>query len=142
MAHQQRPPEVGGWQKRHRKLTWVPTIIVSEYMVAFRQWWTTLQPSNRNTSGKWPLPRDLPGDTDWSRLLHTGPHGFFLVMMALSWWAHCAVSQDSATEFDAVAEDVNWALVTALKSISTNPAKRSLADLTNKEEVDLQPKKK
>jgi hypothetical protein len=128
---------VGGWQKRARKFSNIPTIKVGEFVGAFREWWKALQPPNRDMSSGWPPPRDLSDDTDWSSLSHTGRNGVFLVMMSLSWWAHHATSPALVAEFDNVVEDVNWAFTTIVKFTSTNPAKRSQDD-----EAGVQPRKR
>lgn len=88
-------------------------------------------------SGGWPPLRNLPEDADWSKLSHTGPNGVFLIMMALSWWASQVIQPALVAEFDGVVEDVNWAFMSVLKSIPTNPAKRS-----HDGETDEQPKKR
>lgn len=143
IAPQKRPAEIGWWLKRHRKLASVPPLKTSHYIGQFREWWKVLQPPNRDMSGSdWPPPRDLPEDSDWSSLCRTGSNGFFIVMMALSWWAHHITSPASVVEFDSMAEDVNWAVRMMLKLVTTNSAKRSHSDLMTDDQEDQSPKKR
>lgn len=88
-------------------------------------------------SGAWPPPRDLPDDTNWLSLTHSGTNGVFLIMMALSWWAHYALSPALIVEFDNMVEDVNWVFMTILNLMPVILGKRSHED-----ETDIQPRKK
>ncbi len=93
-------------------------------------------------SGDWPPPRHLPNDSDWSILRCTGLNGFFIVMMTLSWWAHHLTSPASVEKFDLLAEDVNWAVVMMLKTLTVNPMKHSHSDMMANDQEDQSSKKR
>ncbi len=120
----------------------MPDFIFSEFICGFRKWWKILQPPNRDMSGTWPPPQDLPDDSNWLKLRRSGRNGTFLVMLGLSWWARKAITPALTAEFDLMAEDVNWALVTMLRSIPGNSAKRMHSDLMEDGVEDKQPRKR
>ncbi|KIL55650.1 hypothetical protein M378DRAFT_59930, partial [Amanita muscaria Koide BX008] len=82
-----RPEQVKLWLKHARKIKSPPCIArVSEYSDAWCRWWMSMQPEWRKDQ-QWPPSRDVPADTSWVTLLRSGPIGFFLIVVSLSWWA-------------------------------------------------------
>lgn len=108
-------------------------------MGVFQEWWKGLQPPSRDMSGDWPPPRVIPDGADWSGLMRNGPNGFYLVVVALSWWVSHATTQALREEFDSIVDDVNWVLMILL-GLMSGSGKRS-RDLVDDEEND-QPRKK
>ncbi|KAI0689411.1 hypothetical protein C8T65DRAFT_516507, partial [Cerioporus squamosus] len=88
-----RPEEVSPWMKDSRdyeKLT-VNTLDPDRFCAKWREWWASLQPACRRTSGNaasaWPLARVLPQDAaEWDSLWKGGQCGLFLVVICVAWW--------------------------------------------------------
>jgi hypothetical protein len=59
----------------------------------------------------------------------TGPNGFFLIVLALSWWGKLVTDRlvDSA-EFETAIDDVLWVLSHIVSGIPSKLAKRRLDD--------------
>ncbi|KAI0042929.1 hypothetical protein FA95DRAFT_1466290, partial [Auriscalpium vulgare] len=84
-----RPEEVKVWFKGGRKPAKPPPLkSVSEYADNWLSWWTSMQPDWRKGDGSWPLERPVGDEayTGWEALCRGGSHGFFIVIISLSWW--------------------------------------------------------
>ncbi|EIW58928.1 uncharacterized protein TRAVEDRAFT_123156, partial [Trametes versicolor FP-101664 SS1] len=108
-----RPDEVRIWMKNHCLYEKLPKIkSPSQFSVAWRKWWISLQPSSR-TKGDvtlWPLPQNEPVDaTEWGSVARGGCNGFFLVVLTLAWWMWAALNENTSTSTIVEAlEDVSW----------------------------------
>ena len=78
-AEQHRPSQVGVWIKRARLIGDIPLIKDLEgYADRMRDWWRAVQPSWRKLGGdpdenpNWPLPRDVPEQSEWDKLKKGG----------------------------------------------------------------------
>lgn len=89
-----RPSQVKFWISRARKYSIIPEIEeVSVYATTLLSWWDSIQPEWRKGDGSRPqaiyVNRDPDKDedvSDWAELKKSGPNGFFIVMLAFSWW--------------------------------------------------------
>ena len=85
-----------------------------------------MQPDWRSQGSVWPPPRDIPAvGHNWGKLAHSGPSGFFLVIMALGWWGKLVESHSGdLAEFEVAMDDVLWVVCNIIDSLSKAPAKR------------------
>ncbi|KAH9887554.1 hypothetical protein C8Q73DRAFT_617778, partial [Cubamyces lactineus] len=83
-----RPMQVRQWIQTHRQYEKIPTIRnVAQYGAEWELWWHALQPEMRlGEAGELQRPEALAEGDSWSVLRRGGPNGFFLVLLALSWW--------------------------------------------------------
>ncbi|KAF9470362.1 hypothetical protein BDN70DRAFT_766460, partial [Pholiota conissans] len=83
-----RPAEIGWWMKNARKLNRSPKISKpADFILSWRQWWVAMQPECRRDGTTWPPTHDLSGGDDhWAKVSYSGPNGFFLLILSLSWW--------------------------------------------------------
>lgn len=99
--------------KNHRLYEKLPKIkSPSQFSVAWKKWWVSLQPPSRTIGDvtPWPLPKIEPVDaTEWGSVARGGCNGFFLVVLTLAWWMWAVLNEN--TNPDAVMEaleDVGW----------------------------------
>ena len=89
-----------------------------------------MQPEWRSPDVGWPLSRVIPeGDHSWSVLEHAGPNGFFLILMALSWWVQaveCKIDLDE--DLLGALDDVLWVLTNIIKGTERSK-KRGIDDV-------------
>jgi hypothetical protein len=58
------------------------------------------------------LIKVLPADAAWGPVLHGGPNGFVLIVIALSWWFHSANGNGELDEdLRSAIDDVNWVVL-------------------------------
>jgi hypothetical protein len=111
-----RPEEITVWQKSGRKYTVMPDLSdkLPSFAASWWRWWKTLQPSWRM---KEPLrlSRKVPQNPDWSVLDKGTANGFFVIVLALGWWAlgikHLGVVDEISIKnlLEAI-EDTTWVL--------------------------------
>ena len=106
-----RPSEIGSWLKNGRKkYSLTPKITgVYKYKKAWYSWWRGLQPAWRLLkSGA--LSQEVP-DTgeEWDSLRRGGPNGFFMIIMAFSWWVEAMGGVDDEELCDTL-DDIIWVL--------------------------------
>lgn len=121
-----RPREISWWMKNNRKLNRYPKILKpADYIISWRQWWSKLQPDWRLEGAAWPLSRDIPVGGQVSMFAYSGPNGFFLIILSLSWWGKMAADGlVDAEELETAVDDVLWVLTQVVGGISCIPAKR------------------
>jgi hypothetical protein len=112
--------------KNNRKLNRYPKILKpTDYIIAWRRWWSSLQPDWRFEGVSWPPSRDIPRGGQISMFAYSGPNGFFLIILSLSWWGKMVedglVDSD---EFEMAVDDVHWVLSHVIGGLSCIPAKR------------------
>ncbi|PIL29362.1 transporter [Ganoderma sinense ZZ0214-1] len=121
-----RPPEIREWMQVGRSYENLPCITPRVFGQAWKDWWTSLQPSSRvDGDTPWPLLRVEPVDcAEWDVLWRAGPNGFFLVVLSLAWWLW-AVSENEEEEAEGgmtleevkeAVSDVLWVFRLALAS--------------------------
>lgn len=89
-----RPSQVKYWISRARKYTIVPDLEgVPRYAATLLSWWDSIQPAWRRGDGSRPqaiyVNRNPDKDEDvddWAELKKGGPNGFFIILLAFSWW--------------------------------------------------------
>jgi hypothetical protein len=106
------PRELGLWMKNNRKLNHFPKIVKpTDYIVSWRWWWCLLQPEWRKSTAAWPPSRDIPEDGYLTTMAQSGPNGFFLIVLSLSWWGKLVVNGSAdLTEFETAVDDILWVL--------------------------------
>jgi hypothetical protein len=111
-----RPEAIGNWQKSGRKYEAMPDL--SDDRLSFSrswwQWWRKLQPSWR-TQAPLALSRQVPSNTDWSAMEKGTANGFFVVILALGWWAfgvkHAGIDTgDDVDDLMNAIDDTTWVL--------------------------------
>lgn len=107
-----RPMQVRQWIQTHRQYEKIPTIRnVAQYGAEWELWWHALQPEMRlDEAGELQRPEALAEGDSWSVLRRGGPNGFFLVLLALSWWLASADEGQDMAEVWEMVEDVCWVL--------------------------------
>jgi hypothetical protein len=78
------------------------------------KWWRNLQPSWR-THAPLVLSRQVPLNADWSAMEKGTPNGFFVIILALGWWAlgikHAGtVTGDGISNLMNAIDDTTWVL--------------------------------
>ncbi|KAI0323432.1 hypothetical protein GY45DRAFT_1214498, partial [Cubamyces sp. BRFM 1775] len=83
-----RPMQVRQWIQTHRQYEKIPVIGgITVYGAEWALWWRALQPDGRlDAEGELQRIEETEGGISWSVLRRGGPNGFFLVLLALSWW--------------------------------------------------------
>lgn len=85
-----RPDVITAWQKKGRKYDAMPDISdqLSQYSTSWWLWWRNLQPSWRLASdSKLSLSGQVPSSVNWSMTEKGTANGFFIIVLALGWWA-------------------------------------------------------
>ncbi|KAJ8472367.1 hypothetical protein ONZ51_g8553 [Trametes cubensis] len=113
-----RPMQVRQWIQAHRQYEKPPTVKATEYGATWVLWWRELQPEIRldAAGGLQRPPVDVLKGGSWGVLRRGGPNGFFLVLLALSWWVKSAVDGRDVKNAFAMVEDVLWVLDTMLSA--------------------------
>lgn len=125
-----RPREFAVWMKYGRKDPSLSTIPLETFPTQFREWWQSLQPSERGATGHErptvPIPR-----SSWFKLARSGRNGLYLLLLGLFWWRHAceALSEDAAKssarkDWNSVAIDLLWVMSTwTIHSPSPTPSR-------------------
>lgn len=120
--------------KNARKLNRYPKILKpADYIIMWRQWWLSLQPDWRLEGVSWPPSREIPEGGHMSTVACSGPNGFFLVLLSLSWWGKLvADGLADSTEFEMAIDDVFFVLSHVVSGMSSVPAKRPHGDTSTR----------
>ena len=70
-------------------------------------WWVKMQPTWRGGKS---LIKTSPPDQDWEPLIHGGPNGIFVVVLALCWWIQLIDAHNYPSELSVVVNDAKWVL--------------------------------
>src|SRR5216684_864424 len=82
-----RPGEVATWLKNGRKYGFTPTITnPTKYKVSWQKWWQGLQPKWHQLDDGTLLQEVPEMGEQWESLQRGGTNGFFMIVLALSWW--------------------------------------------------------
>ncbi|KZV60699.1 hypothetical protein PENSPDRAFT_547740, partial [Peniophora sp. CONT] len=84
-----RPSAVAYWVKRARPWHMLPPINnVLDYGEDMRRWVSAFMPAWRRTPYGWPLTRIVEGGEggEWTQARKGGANGFFIAIVACSWW--------------------------------------------------------
>jgi hypothetical protein len=97
--------------KKGRKYALTP--IISEpaaYKESWRKWWEGLQPDWRKL-GDGIFLQDVPATgEEWDALRKGGQNGFFMVIMAFSWWVEAMGRVFDDAELRDALDDLTWAV--------------------------------
>ena len=112
--------------KNNRKLNrYLKILKPADYITMWCQWWSSLQPNWRLEGVTWPLSRNIPRGGQVSTFAFSGPNGFFLIILSLSWWGKMAADGlVDSDEFETAVDDVLF-LSHVVGGISCIPAKRA-----------------
>lgn len=113
IASKSRPDVVSRWIKCGRKYDVQPKIEnVPLYAAAWMSWWTELQPRSRKD-----LKRSVAASENWDALQKGTVNGFFVVLLALSWWVK-AENREDKKMLEFAMKDVFWVLETMILTLS------------------------
>ena len=103
-----RPTEVGQFQKWARKYSRGDNVDATKFGAAVLKWWLTIQPTTRK---QWPPTYEpLPNDFSFDYFNRGGPNGVFLMILCLGWWANALTADMDLTDYSLVVNDVRWVL--------------------------------
>lgn len=117
----------------------------SDYASRFEAWWMALQPPWRTPDGL--LSRAVPAKEAWTLLKKGGSAGFYVVVMALSWWISTLPVDEHGSRAWVIVDDVTWVLskITPIMPpiIESTSIKRPLSEppANNSDEADGPPAK-
>ena len=77
----------------------------------------SLQDAERGDS--WPLAKDKDVAYDWSELTKGGRNGFFLLLLALSWWYKLLRTDNEKASFKEAVVDTTWVLDQVVRGLRT-----------------------
>jgi hypothetical protein len=75
-------------------------------------WWTELQPRSRKD-----LKQTIEANDNWDELQKGTANGFFIVVLALSWWVK-AEDREDRKMLDSALDDVIWVLDAMISTLS------------------------
>jgi hypothetical protein len=99
--------------KRGRRYDSPPEVEDSgEFIDSWWKWWEGLQPAWRVAKGSGlGLSQDAPDATEsWKEIRKGGCNGFFMIVLALSWWLTQSGQNFANQTFLKAFDDVNWVL--------------------------------
>ena len=103
-----RPTEVGQFQKWARKYSRGDNVDTERFGAAVIQWWLTIQPTARK---HWPPTYGpLPDDFSFEYFNRGGPNGVFLMILCLGWWANALTADANMIDYMLLVDDVSWVL--------------------------------
>ncbi|THH18837.1 hypothetical protein EUX98_g8887 [Antrodiella citrinella] len=114
-----RPAEVQNWIKAHRNYEKPPDLsdCLPSFIAKFKLWYSGIQPGWRQTEeDNWPpaqVEETEEACSDWSVLRRGGQNGFFMVIMAVSWWYSTAMliaDPDLLVQSFLIIQDIQWVL--------------------------------
>jgi hypothetical protein len=99
---------VAMWLKNGHKYIFTPVINVVKYKASWQNWWQGLQPE-WHLLDDGTLLQEVPDiGEQWEKLRRGGSNGFFMIVLALSWWAEAMGGKlDNAGLREAV-DDITW----------------------------------
>lgn len=106
LSTKNRPPEIGAWINRARKLDKSPQVKTG-YLAQWMLWWYTLQPAWRQGNGTLPPALYLCEVGEWGQLRNSGRNGIILVLLAAAWYGRAV---GSSPEWVAAITDVRRVL--------------------------------
>jgi len=116
-----RPDLLSNWIQCGRKYEAQPQINdISAYSAAWWAWWSGLQPSSRRGDAPNKLKKIATDANDWVELQKGSANGFFGMVLALSWWANAAKTEDEREAVGKAIDDVLW----VLDQIIANPPRQ------------------
>ena len=102
--------------KYGRKDPLLSSIPVDTFPSHFKEWWRTLQPTERGEMGD-ERPAALIPHPSWHKLTRSGRNGLYLVLLGLFWWRHTLEAVEETTakasadrEWELTAIDILWVL--------------------------------
>ena len=103
-----RPTEVGQFQKWARKYSRGDDVDAKKFGAAVLKWWLTIQPTARK---QWPPVHDpLPANFSFDYFNRGGPNGVFLMVLCLGWWANALTADMDLSDYALVVNNVCWVL--------------------------------
>lgn len=140
LANTHRPREVGDWFQYGRR-SWdkqplIAATDIGRYSTDWWKWWASLQPLSRSSVDPLHMPRQLPADGEWAEIMKGSNNGFFVVLVALGWWAQGLLfaNEDMKGWVQATA-DVLW-VVDQMKGIAeTRKRSRDDGDASETESI-------
>ena len=113
-----RPQEFAVWMKYGRKDPALSTVPLETFPSRFREWWRSLQPSERGKAGDMRPAEAIPSSS-WSALARSGRNGLYFILLGLFWWRRAFEAMDgdvskasARKEWDSVAIDLLWVMST------------------------------
>ena len=76
--------------------------------MSWQKWWLGLQPSWRVLDDGTLLQEVPDTGEQWVSLRQSGPNGFIMVILALSWWVDMMGGEVDDRELHEVLDDVTW----------------------------------
>lgn len=129
LVNTHRPHEIGDWLQYGRrgwdKQPLIAATEIDRYSSDWWKWWAELQPSSRSAENPLLMPRKPPDDGNWPEVMKGTNNGFYMLLVALGWWAQSLqyAGLDMKAWVQATA-DVLWA-VDQIKSVAEETRKRS-----------------
>jgi hypothetical protein len=102
-----RPFEVSIWVKSGRRSIKPNIANIVKYKASWQTWWQGLQPEWRLLEDGTFLQEVPDTGEEWETLRRGGPNGFFVIVLALGWWAAAMDWKDDIGLLNAL-DDVTW----------------------------------
>jgi hypothetical protein len=97
------------WFKNGRKYIFTPKIDdIFKYKTSWQSWWRELQPQWRHLEDGTYLQVVPESGEEWKALRRGGYNGFFIIVMAFSWWVEAMDGDTDDTEVCSALEDLTW----------------------------------
>jgi hypothetical protein len=96
------------WLKNGRKYIFTPEINVVKYKASWQNWWQGLQPEWRLLDDGTLLQEVPDTGEQWETLRRGGSNGFFMIVLALSWWVEAMGGKADSTGLSEAIDDVAW----------------------------------